>query len=89
MNMTSMDLAALRAFQSALEEFKRNVENHCNTMESGISGCQRFMLDASSQKALRDGQQVCTDIRACLDPTQMLLERVRRVIAIMNNMPEM
>ena len=89
MSMTSMDLAALRAFEGALEEFKRNVENHCATMESGISGCQRFMQDASSQKALRDGQQVCVDIRACLNPTQMLLERVRRVIGIMNSMPEM
>ena len=89
MSMTNMDLQALQAFARSLEDFKQNVESHCNTMESGISACQRFMQDASSQKALRDGQQVCVDIRACLNPTQMLLERVRRVINIMNNIPEM
>ena len=88
-NMTNMDLQALQTFASALENFKQNVTAHCNTMESGILGCQRFMQDVSSQKALRDGQQICMDIKACLNPTEMLLERVRRVIQIMNCNPEM
>ena len=84
-----MDLQALQAFAQALEAFKTSVESHCSTMESGISTCQRFMMDANSQKALRDGQQICIDIRSCLNPTQMLLERVYNVIGILNSMPEM
>ena len=88
-NMTNMDLQALQSFATALENFKQNITSHCNTMEGGISGCQRFMQDANSQKALRDGQQICMDIKACLNPTEMLLERVRRVIQIMNSNPEM
>jgi len=87
--MTNMDLQALQSFASALENFKQNVEAHCNTLESGISGCQRFMQDDNSKQVLRDGQQVCVDIRACLNPTQMLLDRVRRVIQILNSIPEM
>ena len=88
-NMTTMDLQALQSFANALESFKQNVESHCNTLEGGISGCQRFMQDENSQHALRDGKQVCDDIRACLNPTEMLLERVRRVIQTMNSTPEM
>ena len=87
-SMTNMDLQALREFANALENFKQSVEVHCSTLEGGISGCSRFMKDASSQKALRDGQQVCMDIRACLNPTEMLLERIRRIIQIMNSMPD-
>lgn len=88
-NMTNMDLQALQSFAIALEIFKQNITAHCNTMEGGISGCQRFMQDANSQKALREGQRICLDIKACLNPTEMLLERIRRVIQIMNSNPEM
>lgn len=88
-NMINMDLQALQTFANALENFKQNVTAHCDTMESGIVGCQRFMQDASLQKALRDGEQICMDIKACLNPTEMLLERVRAVIQIMNCIPEM
>ena len=88
-NMTNMDLQALIHFANALENFKQNVTAHCNTMESGLAGCQQFMKDANSQKALRDGQQICTDIKASLNPAEMLLEKVRRIIQILNNVPEM
>ncbi len=88
-NLTNMDLDALKAFARSLEDFKQSVEAHCNTMDSGISGCQQFMKDASSQKALLDGQQICTDIRAALNPTQMLLEKIRSVIQYMENEPTM
>lgn len=88
-NMTNVDSAALQAFANALENFKQNVESHCRTLEGGIAGCQRFMKDANSQKALQEGQQVCTDIRACLNPTEMLLEHVRRMVTLLNSAPEM
>ena len=88
-DMTNKDLQALQSCAAALEKFKQNVEAHCSTLEGGISGCQRFMRDANSQQALRDGQQVCTDIRACLNPAQQLLEHVRNIIQIMNSVPEM
>ena len=87
--MTEMDLHALQSFKNALETFKQNVETHCKTLEGGISSCQKFMKDANSQKALREGQQVCVDIRACLNPTEQLLELVRNAITALNGIPEM
>ena len=88
-DMTNMDLQALRSFESALESFKMNIENHCMTMESGISECSKFMLDANSQKALKNGQQICQDIRTCLKPTENVLGIVRSYINILNSMPGM
>lgn len=88
-NMTNMDLQALNNFANALENFKQNVTVHCNNMESGIAECQQFMKDANSQKALRDGQQICTDIKASLNPAEMLLEKVRRMIQLLHSAPEM
>lgn len=87
--LVSLDYAALKSFELALENFKQNVTSHCNTLEGGIQGCQNFMKDDSSKTALRNGQQVCMDIRACLNPTEMLLEMVRRSIAILDSAPTM
>lgn len=88
-NMTEIDLIALQSFAKALENFKYSVDTHCKNLEGGIVGCQRFMKDANSEKVLREAEQVCMDIRACLNPTEMLLERVRQAIYLMNSSPEM
>ncbi len=88
-DMTQMDLQALNNFANALENFKQNVTAHCNTMESGIASCERYMQDVNSRKALLGGRQICIDIKASLNPAEMLLEKVRRMIQILNNVPEM
>lgn len=88
-DMTNMDEQALKAFEKALEDFIQNITTHCSTMEGGISGCQKFMKDASSQKALQRGEQICTDIRSCLNPADNLLELVRSLIQQMADEPDM
>ena len=87
--MTNMDLQALQMFARELETFKNNINGHCKTLESGIVDCQKFMLDDNSKQALRNSEQLCHEIRESLQPTQLLLEKVNRIIQIMNNMPTM
>ncbi len=87
--MTQMDLQALNNFANAIENFKQNVTSHCNTMESGITSWGRYMQDIYSRKALLHGRQICVDIKASLNPAEMLLEKVRGMIQILNNVPEM
>lgn len=89
MELTQMDRESLYAFAAALEDFIQNVNAHCAQMETGISDCQRYMRDESSQIVLREGQQACADIRACVNPAQMLLEHIRILIQILDNAPEM
>jgi len=38
------------------------------------------MLDENSQKALQKGRQVAVDIKACLYPVEMILERIYQII---------
>ena len=88
MENTQISLAELKAFESALETFKDNILQHCRNLEDGISGCQQFMKDQPSQKALQDGQMLCDDIKSCLNPTEKLLDKIRNMISIMNSAPE-
>lgn len=79
-NMTEMDLVALKGYASELESFKSRVNKHCTDLETGIGSCSNYMLDENSQKALQKGRQVAVDIKACLYPVEMILERVYQII---------
>ena len=79
-NMTEMDLVALKGYASELESFKSRVSKHCNDLETGIGSCSNYMLDENSQKALQKGRQVAVDIKACLYPVEMILERIYQII---------
>lgn len=85
MSMTEMDLATLKMYASELEDFKSRVNQHCNNLETGISSCSRYMLDETSKKALQKGQQVAEDIKNCLFPAQMLLDKIYRLIREMES----
>lgn len=78
--MTEIDLIALKSYASELEAFKSRVNKHCNNLEAGIDSCSHYMLDENSQKALKKGRQVATDIKACLYPIEMLLEKTYQII---------
>lgn len=84
-NMTEMDLVALKGYASELESFKSRVNKHCNDLETGIGSCSNYMLDANSKKALQKGRQVATDIKACLYPVEMLLEKIYTMIHTMES----
>lgn len=79
-NMTEMDLVALKGYASELESFKSRVNKHCTDLETGIGSCSNYMLDENSQKALQKGRQVAVDIKACLYPVEMILERIYQII---------
>lgn len=79
-NMTEMDLVALKGYANELESFKSRVNKHCNDLETGIGSCANYMLDENSQKALRKGQQVAVDIKTCLYPVELILEKVYQII---------
>ena len=79
-NMTEMDLVALKGYASELESFKSRVNKHCNDLETGVGSCSNYMLDENSQKALQKGRQVAVDIKACLYPVEMILERIYQII---------
>lgn len=81
-NMTEMDLAALRAYATDLESFKNRVSKHCDDLETGINSCSKYMRDDNSKRALEKGSQVATEIKACLYPAEMLLEKIYHMIAI-------
>ena len=85
MGMTQMDLVQLRSYATALESFKTRITTYCNNMETGIQSCSKYMMDATSQKALQDGQKVVQDIKACLNPSQMLLDKIHNMINIMQS----
>ena len=84
-NMTEMDLVALKGYASELEYFKSRVNKHCTDLETGIGSCSNYMLDENSQKALQKGRQVAVDIKACLYPVEMILERIYQIIQYMES----
>ena len=69
-NQTRWSLAEVNNYINALETFKSRIERSCTNLETGISSCQRHMLDEVSQKALQKGKKVAADIRECLNPIQ-------------------
>ena len=87
-NMTEMDLVALKGYASELESFKSRVNKHCTDLETGIGSCSNYMLDENSQKALQKGRQVAVDIKACLYPVEMILERIYQIIHDMESSHE-
>lgn len=84
-DVTRMNSQEIGDFIEALEEFKANVEKHCIMLEDGIDECGRFMNDAPSKKALLKGKQICMNIRDCLHPTILLLERLYDLERELNN----
>jgi len=80
MNNDIFVLNEYRAYERALENFQSRIYKYCTNMENGIRGCKYHMQDETSQKILKDAQQVVDDVKKILDDTQMNLEMVRRII---------
>lgn len=80
-NQTRWSLAELDNYINALETFISRVERSCTNLETGMNSCQRHMLDEVSQKALQKGKKVAADIRECLNPVRMELEKLRNIRA--------
>ncbi len=82
-DLTTLSLSELREFAEALETFKDNIEKRCRNMESGMNSCSQFMKDEVSKQLLGKAGQAVADIRECLKPTILLLERIYRMIEVM------
>ena len=80
MDFTKLNSDELRDFEDALETFKASIEKRCDKMEDGISGCSKYMLDETSVDLLAKATQTINDIRSCLNPTILLLVKVRELI---------
>ena len=84
-DLTKLSLSELREFAEALETFKANIEKRCNHMENGMNSCSKYMKDETSQQLLRKSAQSVAEIRECLNPTTLLLEKVYRMIDILTS----
>ncbi len=83
-DLTKLSLSELREFAQALETFKSNIEKRCNNMEDGLNSCSAFMSeDEVSKKLIEKARITLANIRECLNPTVLLLERVYRMISQM------
>ena len=78
--MTYMQSEALQKFADSIEVFKANINTHCNDMEQGISESSVYMLDDVSKRALSDASLLCAEIRALLNPANLVLEKVLGMI---------
>ena len=85
-NMLIMDLASLSKYEAALEEFKANIQKHCNDLESDINTYGKYMQDAKSQKAIKDTQDACADVKRCLGHVDNALDMVRNLKAAISNL---
>lgn len=85
-NMLMMDLASLTKYEAALEEFKSNIQKHCNDLESDINTYGKFMQDAKSQKAIGDTQAACADVKRCLGHVDNALDLVRSLKTAISNL---
>lgn len=83
MGMSTWELEALERFADELETFKKNVLAECTHMERGVRSCQKYMLD-DSQEALRKGNEVALNVRACIEPTERLLNLIYDIIHDVN-----
>ena len=85
-NMLIMDLASLSRYEAALEEFKASIQKHCNDLESDINTYGRYMQDAKSQKAIKDTQDACADVKRCLGHVDNALDMVRTLKTAISNL---
>lgn len=79
-NRSELDLIALKGYQNELEAFKLRISRYCNELEGGVAACSRRMLDLDSQRALKKSGKVITDIKNCLYPVDVLMDRVEKKI---------
>ena len=79
-SLTEMDLVALKGYAAELESFRSRVNKQCSDLEKGIGLCSGCMLDASSQRALQRGRMVASEIKECLRPTELVLEKIYDLI---------
>ena len=74
------DIQQMKKFEEAMENFRAKVEGMCERMESGIGGLSSFMEDPGTVRAMGKANKACQDIRAALNPTQMVLEKIKAAI---------
>lgn len=79
-DLTQFDYSSLRDFSDALEEFIKTITHQCDKMESGITYSQNYMKDESSGQILRKANQVVMDIRACINPTVKINQKILDII---------
>lgn len=82
-DLTQLDYGSLKDFSDALETFKSKVIHQCDKMESGIVYCQSYMKDESSNQILQKANKVILDIRACIDPTIKLNQKILDIISVL------
>ncbi len=85
-NMLIMDLVSLSEYEAALEEFKANIQKYCNDLESDISTYGKYMQDAKSQKAIKDTQDTCAEVKRCLGHVDNALDMVRDLKTAISNL---
>ena len=79
-DLTKLNSSELRQFADALETFKKNIEERCDHMENGMNSCSKYMKDEISRQLLRKSAQAVAEIRECLNPATLLLEKVYEMI---------
>lgn len=82
-----IDSTALKSFEGVLDSFVNNVTNACSNMETGISSCNKYMNDETSQRILSKSSQAIEQIRAVFAPAQRILELVREELNHLSKEP--
>ena len=75
--MSTIDPKALKDFDGVLEAFISNITSACSNMETGITSCNRYMNDETSQRILAKSKEVINQIRTVLNPAQNVLELIK------------
>ena len=75
------NLEALRNAESQLLNFKRTVESMCDELESAASSASSFCKDDISRTAIDKLNNAITEIRDALGIVQPALERIRQIMA--------
>lgn len=84
-SLTEISLDDLERLRDALDTFVEDMKKACEKMESGVSFCGSSMKDEASEKLLSQASDLIEDIRKCIDPPVLVLEKVLDAIGILSN----
>lgn len=79
-DLVTLNSASLKDFNDALEKFLKAVTHQCDKMESGVVRCEECMQDESSKQILDKTKKIIDDIRACINPTTVINQKVLDLI---------
>ena len=83
--LTEISLDDLEKLRNALETFIENIKHECRKMESGVSFCETSMRDEASKKLLSRTAELVEDIRRCVEPPTLILEKIVDAIRILDD----